>query len=56
MITILAFFLSLNSIVTHTTDCDTYGPRLNGSFVKVCNGSVKSVTDVNGMTREIGKY
>ena len=56
MTTILAFFLSLSSIVNHTTTCETYGARLDGSKVTVCEGKVMKVTDVNGTVYETGKY
>lgn len=41
MTTLFAFFLNLSAIVNHTTTCETYAPRLDGTRVQVCEGKVR---------------
>jgi hypothetical protein len=57
--TMIAFWLYVASLLptptptpAHTRGCEEYGPRLDGTYVTVCSGSVVRVRDGLGNSRE----
>jgi hypothetical protein len=51
MIALMLYFFSLTP-TTATTPCEQIGPRLDGTYVTVCQGTVVAVRDSLGNSRE----
>lgn len=45
---ILAALINLAPVTSNAPVCETHGPRLDGTYVTVCAGSVVAVSDGQG--------
>jgi hypothetical protein len=52
MIAISLYIASFLLVATPGRDCEEHGPRLDGTYVTVCRGSVVRVRDGLGNSRE----
>lgn len=52
LVALALYFTSLASPVPGSTACEELGPRSDGSYVTVCDGSVVRVRDSRGNSRE----
>lgn len=52
MIALCVFFASLLMTPSPARDCEELGPRLDGTYVTVCHGSVVRVRDGLGNVRD----
>jgi hypothetical protein len=52
MIALSLYVASLLLVATPRSNCEEYGPRLDGTYVTVCNGSVVRVRDGLGNSRD----
>lgn len=52
MIALSLYIASLLLVTTPGRDCEEHGPRLDGTYVTVCRGSVVRVRDGLGNSRD----
>jgi len=52
MIALILYVASLLPTPTPKSNCEEYGPRLDGRYVTVCSGSVVRVRDSLGNSRD----
>jgi len=52
MIALSLYIASLLLVSTHGGNCEEHGPRLDGTYVTVCHGSVVRVRDGLGNSRD----
>ena len=52
MIALSLYVASLLLVATPGRNCEEYGPRLDGTYVTVCRGSVVRVRDALGNSRD----
>jgi hypothetical protein len=52
MIALMLYLLSMSTTSPAGRRCEEHGPRLDGTYVTICNGSVVRVRDRLGNVRE----
>lgn len=54
MLPLVLYMLSLGSPV-HASRCEESGPRLDGTYVTICDGEVTRIRDDRGNVREVDR-